>query len=100
MNLPLHIALAAGALVWGAMLTTSHAYSAESDAPRFTRLSSPGERSVLKARPVRVPVQANLDGPRSTAHAKAVQAEFNRLCTFKPVMTDEEMLGCRQAFKL
>jgi hypothetical protein len=25
-NVPLHIALAAGALVWGAVLTTSHAF--------------------------------------------------------------------------
>ena len=95
MNLPLHVALAAAALTWGVILSAGHAFAAPDEEARMIAPTSAAERSLMKAQAERARVDA-----RSTAHANAVQARFDQLCAFKPVMTDAEIYGCKQAFRL
>jgi hypothetical protein len=92
---PLHVVLAAAALAWAAILTAGTALAASPPEARKLKLSA--YEVLLEKRAAQA--RENSDAARA-AHVKAVQPRFDRLCTFKPVMTDAEMDGCRQAFKL
>jgi hypothetical protein len=94
MNIPLHTAVAATALVWGSILFASAAL-AQTDQQRKLALAA-HDQSVLKKRPAPMRVSP----ARSLEHAKSVQAQFDKLCTFYPVMSDAQIDGCKQAHKL
>jgi hypothetical protein len=95
MKLPLHLVLAAIALVWAAVLTAGTAFASTYEQKQ--RALAVHDEAVFK--------KANREGrvqseAAKAAHARRVQPEFDRLCTFKGVMSDAEIYGCRLAFKL
>jgi hypothetical protein len=102
----LNVVLAAVAVIWGVILTVGHANAADNEPMPFTFISN--QQAAMKRAEARDALrekrevsvsQAELDS-RNIAHARAVQVEFERLCKFKPVMSDAEINGCKQAFKL
>ena len=94
MNIPLHTAVAALALVWGSILFASAAFAQPTAQQRRLALVAHDEATANKTvRPLRVPADP-------AARAKFLQSRFDALCTFAPVMSDAAIEGCRQAHKL
>jgi hypothetical protein len=86
MSIPLYVTLAAAALV--SVLSAGHVLAQA--APEFAQ---------AKAEPRRIAPALSVF-ERNAALAKTRQARYEKLCTIKPVMTDAEIDGCRQASRL
>jgi len=92
MNIPLHAAVAAVALAWGSLLFAGAALAQPTEQQRKLALAAHDAAVANKPAP---PARAD---PR--ANEKLRQSRFDALCTFRPVMSDAAIEGCRQAHKL